>query len=1053
MRKEAVNTFTDGVLQDINPINTPNSVLTDNLNGTIITYDGNEYSLQNDRGNYPLEHCKLKPNYIPVGVKEYADTLYIVSYNPITNKTEIGSYPSPLEVAETSNASDNINVTSLIKQANPEKTYTELTQDSKIHMFSNENMKLYPGDEYQINIHEESKYHYEELEYYILDDNKNKYNITEYVKENSNFVPVGWTVPGWLAVQYRLAAFDDFQINVRSFNVPSFINNVTGNLTLNFQLKISDKLLLNRLDNQSHFDEVGLKIQIYKTPSDKDIEFESEEIFSSLNGGLVEWYETSKILWAKKNISLSNLSQGDSVKIIVTPFIQTNVDGTLYKVVYDNLSESLDISISNLGSFNDFKIAENIWKFWVEKDDPDNLYLEFDVAGPLITSSEINLYYKIHHIDQKENSEFILLDSYNGIGNNMLQIPFDKQNFVTEGMYIIEFALTSLNPNEIEINNTTARSVKKLLIASQIFSDFVKDVDNFESITFDEWIAKYPQTIQQEADWNVHLDFESINEENKEIYRKGILNNLKLQDAPEKLNRFWSGRDENAIYDHSTFIEERDWDSVSNTVTDFIRGYKINTKIKLDPSVKILTGPLWDNLSRNGLLKFTSHGESIHNKSISLKDFTNTIEEDISPIAATNCSVTYEIESDGLVRGSISDENTSSKLIKNGLHCAVIGSTASLEGNIIGASGNWKVWAFWNQKDATYKNWVLSDNYKTFPTTMSQIDGSGREYVPNTLTRTIVNYMNDNKLPCLVCFVAVKIRNDKRNIALFRASEKMFTVKNKDVYMQPFLVFKNVQNNPVFFEINGFGSTCFEDANTENRYTHDIPWSDWESFENFVNHMDVMFKDVVQYDIKDITDGYFINCTYQEASNDLVLNINADINIPSTSQWDVVGYNLLNKSDRKYLQTLLSDTSFGNLLSGVTTSLPEITVTGFSYNQDYGTIKSGDPIYLELIRLYDDLTNIQVLSSSAWTKWRTDSLYQKSHVSQLSGINVQESDTSDLLKNSQFFTLMESSSFVNSYSLQATGDKLYFHVVRGDDNRISENASFHLGVINSTLFP
>ena len=239
MRKEAVNTFTDGVLQDINPINTPNSVLTDNLNGTIITYDGNEYSLQNDRGNYPLEHCKLKPNYIPVGVKEYADTLYIVSYNPITNKTEIGSYPSPLEVAETSNASDNINVTSLIKQANPEKTYTELTQDSKIHMFSNENMKLYPGDEYQINIHEESKYHYEELEYYILDDNKNKYNITEYVKENSNFVPVGWTVPGWLAVQYRLAAFDDFQINVRSFNVPSFINNVTGNLTLNFQLKIS----------------------------------------------------------------------------------------------------------------------------------------------------------------------------------------------------------------------------------------------------------------------------------------------------------------------------------------------------------------------------------------------------------------------------------------------------------------------------------------------------------------------------------------------------------------------------------------------------------------------------------------------------------------------------------------------------------------------------------------------------------------------------------------------------------------------------------------------
>ena len=75
-------TNTDGSQKVIiNPIITPNTVLTDNLNGTIITYDGNEYSLQNDKGNYALQHCKLRPNYIPVGVKEYSDILYIVSYH------------------------------------------------------------------------------------------------------------------------------------------------------------------------------------------------------------------------------------------------------------------------------------------------------------------------------------------------------------------------------------------------------------------------------------------------------------------------------------------------------------------------------------------------------------------------------------------------------------------------------------------------------------------------------------------------------------------------------------------------------------------------------------------------------------------------------------------------------------------------------------------------------------------------------------------------------------------------------------------------------------
>ena len=87
MRKESSNQFTEGLVCDLNPINTPNTVLTDALNATIITYNGNEFSLQNDRGNYPLENCRLKPNYIPVGLKEHGDILYIVSYNPLTNKS------------------------------------------------------------------------------------------------------------------------------------------------------------------------------------------------------------------------------------------------------------------------------------------------------------------------------------------------------------------------------------------------------------------------------------------------------------------------------------------------------------------------------------------------------------------------------------------------------------------------------------------------------------------------------------------------------------------------------------------------------------------------------------------------------------------------------------------------------------------------------------------------------------------------------------------------------------------------------------------------------
>jgi hypothetical protein len=128
MRKESSNQFTEGLVCDLNPINTPNTVLTDALNATIITYDGNEYSLQNDRGNYPLKNCRLKPNYIPVGIKEHGDILYIVSYNPLNNHVEVGTYPSPLEVTDSKDNDTSLDVQSVLGQISGKANYSELVE-------------------------------------------------------------------------------------------------------------------------------------------------------------------------------------------------------------------------------------------------------------------------------------------------------------------------------------------------------------------------------------------------------------------------------------------------------------------------------------------------------------------------------------------------------------------------------------------------------------------------------------------------------------------------------------------------------------------------------------------------------------------------------------------------------------------------------------------------------------------------------------------------------------------------------------------------------------
>lgn len=91
MRQEKTNTWKDGLNLDLHPMVTPNTVLTDCLNGTFITYDGNEFCLQNNRGNTDTK-ARLSEGFYPLGIKEHNGVLYIVSINN-ENVVEIGTYP------------------------------------------------------------------------------------------------------------------------------------------------------------------------------------------------------------------------------------------------------------------------------------------------------------------------------------------------------------------------------------------------------------------------------------------------------------------------------------------------------------------------------------------------------------------------------------------------------------------------------------------------------------------------------------------------------------------------------------------------------------------------------------------------------------------------------------------------------------------------------------------------------------------------------------------------------------------------------------------------
>lgn len=94
-RITAKNTFGEGLIMDFAPDVTQASTLTNALNATLLTFNGNESSLQNDMGNCRVESAYLPQGYIPVGTCEFGDIIYIVSYNPLENRSQIGCFPSP----------------------------------------------------------------------------------------------------------------------------------------------------------------------------------------------------------------------------------------------------------------------------------------------------------------------------------------------------------------------------------------------------------------------------------------------------------------------------------------------------------------------------------------------------------------------------------------------------------------------------------------------------------------------------------------------------------------------------------------------------------------------------------------------------------------------------------------------------------------------------------------------------------------------------------------------------------------------------------------------
>lgn len=149
-RKEENHTFQQGLIMDMNPLIVEAGYYTNALNATFVTKSGNNAVLQQDMGNGRVETAYLPEGYVPLGTTQLGGIIYIVSYNPLTDRCQIGSFPSP----ERNISSDELSTNK--KSLSLSTFYNEVEEDgNKVYYIKAPSQKviltddnLNPGDKF-----------------------------------------------------------------------------------------------------------------------------------------------------------------------------------------------------------------------------------------------------------------------------------------------------------------------------------------------------------------------------------------------------------------------------------------------------------------------------------------------------------------------------------------------------------------------------------------------------------------------------------------------------------------------------------------------------------------------------------------------------------------------------------------------------------------------------------------------------------------------------------------------------------------------------------------
>lgn len=360
--EQAVNTMSKGLQLDINPMVQNNDTMSDCLNGTIVTMNGNEVILQNDMGNRRVNNAFLPPGYQPIGIKEYGGIIYIAAYNPITNKSQIGSFPSPQKKFNDVDGGGNLDLDKFFDQSNifretfylnPESSennqaitlefiksdtqFVPLTKDSSI----------YPGDKFVVycdnldpnKITNYDNVGYGDQEYKIYSPKNKDYTLFIGVLNSQNeFMDITPTLNRWQKNnkgEWEIINFNNYDYEVsekykfnKGYFIPRSYNNGTLSETQNDAefIRARQALPVNTYSSKligpmylkaqfNHVQNFDYNITGYKDETSGRIELIIEGIFTYNCQDQENNQIQNEIYWSSRDLKFTNQAPSEYIRI------------------------------------------------------------------------------------------------------------------------------------------------------------------------------------------------------------------------------------------------------------------------------------------------------------------------------------------------------------------------------------------------------------------------------------------------------------------------------------------------------------------------------------------------------------------------------------------------------------------------------------------------------------------------------------------------------------------------------------------------------------------